>query len=47
MSARLWQFHIEDHGGNAWLQIIQQLPWPMALNILEVLKGRVVGGKTA
>jgi transcriptional regulator with XRE-family HTH domain len=40
-------FHIEDRGGNAWLQINQQLPWPMALKILEVLKGGVVGGKTA
>ena len=40
-------FHIEDRGGNAWLQINQQLPWPMAIKILEVLKGGVVGGKTA
>jgi hypothetical protein len=57
MSARLWQhsffvaakprFHIEDRGGNAWLQINQQLPWPIALKILEVLKSGVVGGKTA
>jgi transcriptional regulator with XRE-family HTH domain len=40
-------FHIEDRGGNASLQINQQLPWPMALKLLEVLKGGVVGGKTA
>jgi transcriptional regulator with XRE-family HTH domain len=40
-------FHIEDRGGNAWLQINQQLPWPTAIKILEVLKGGVVGGKTA
>jgi transcriptional regulator with XRE-family HTH domain len=40
-------FHIEDRGGNAWLQINQQLPWPTALKILEVLKGGAVGGKTA
>jgi transcriptional regulator with XRE-family HTH domain len=32
-------FHIEDRGGNAWLQINQQLPWPKAIQILQVLKG--------
>ncbi len=37
------QFHIEDRGGNAWLQINQQLPWPIAIKILQVLKGEVAG----
>jgi transcriptional regulator with XRE-family HTH domain len=36
------QFHIEDRGGGkAWLQINQQLPWPKAIQILQVLKGEV------
>jgi transcriptional regulator with XRE-family HTH domain len=41
-------FHIEDRGGNAWLQINQQLPWPIAIQILQVLKGGMSeSGKTA
>ena len=30
--------HIEDRGRNAWLQINQQVPWPVAVRILEALK---------
>jgi transcriptional regulator with XRE-family HTH domain len=30
--------HIEDRGSEAWLQINQQLPWPVALKILGLLK---------
>src|SRR5918993_5602 len=27
--------HIEDRGGEVWLQINQQVPWPIALKLLE------------
>jgi transcriptional regulator with XRE-family HTH domain len=30
--------HIEDRGRTAWLQINQQVPWSVAVKILEVLK---------
>jgi transcriptional regulator with XRE-family HTH domain len=33
-------FHIKDLAdGQAWLQINQRLPWPLALRILQALKG--------
>ena len=32
--------HIEDRGKEAWLQINQQVPWPVALKVLEALKGK-------
>ena len=32
--------HIEDRGGEVWLQINQQVPWPIALKMLNVLKGK-------
>jgi transcriptional regulator with XRE-family HTH domain len=32
--------HIEDRGKEAWLQINQQVSWPVALKILEALKGK-------
>jgi len=31
--------HIEDRGISAWLQVNQEVPWPVALKILQVLKG--------
>jgi hypothetical protein len=31
--------HVEDRGGEAWLQINQQVPWPVALEVLRALKG--------
>jgi hypothetical protein len=27
------------HSGSVWLQINQQLPWPIAIQILHALKG--------
>jgi transcriptional regulator with XRE-family HTH domain len=38
-SATLPAFDIKDHGGTAWIQINQQLPWPVAIKILQALKG--------
>jgi transcriptional regulator with XRE-family HTH domain len=31
--------NIVDRGGSVWLQINQQLPWPVAIQILNALKG--------
>ena len=31
--------NIVDRGGSVWLQINQQLPWPVAIQILHALKG--------
>jgi hypothetical protein len=29
---------IEERGGKAWLRINQQVPWPLALTIVQLLK---------
>ena len=31
--------NVVDRGGSVWLQINQQLPWPVAIQILHALKG--------
>jgi transcriptional regulator with XRE-family HTH domain len=31
--------HIEDRGTDVWLQINQQVPWPVAMKVLQALKG--------
>jgi transcriptional regulator with XRE-family HTH domain len=30
--------HIEDRGTDVWLQINQQVPWPVAIKVLQALK---------
>jgi hypothetical protein len=38
-ASALPSFDIKDQGGTAWIQINQQLPWPVAIKILQALKG--------
>jgi transcriptional regulator with XRE-family HTH domain len=33
-------FHLEDRGSEVWLQINQQVPWSVALKLLQALKSK-------